>query len=90
LIHAGAFSAFGTRQLTQAKVIGKPFSDTVKLSAAPGVCMGDSGGPDLVSGSDTIVAVNSYSSENPNCNGNSYSDRLDTAEALGFVKPFVP
>jgi secreted trypsin-like serine protease len=84
-IHAGAFSAFGTRQLAPAKLIGKPFSDTVKLSAAPGVCMGDSGGPDLVSGSDTAVAVNSYSSGNPNCNGNTFSDRLDTPEALAFV-----
>jgi secreted trypsin-like serine protease len=84
-IHAGAFSAFGTRQLAPAKLIGKPFSDTVKLSAAPGVCMGDSGGPDLVSGSDTVVAVNSYSSGNPNCNGNTFSDRLDTPDALAFV-----
>jgi hypothetical protein len=65
----------------------------IKLTANPakgkgGTCFGDSGGPDLLGGTDIILAVNSYVT-NGNCAGVTYSNRLDTY-ALGFIKSFLP
>ena len=37
---------------------------------------------------DTMVAENSFSTGNPNCNGNSYSERLDTPAAQSFINSF--
>jgi secreted trypsin-like serine protease len=65
----------------------------LKLSANPsqgkgGVCFGDSGGPSLLKGTDTILGITSFGT-NPNCAGVSYAYRLDTAAALGFIShPF--
>ncbi len=69
---------------------GSALSDSfVKLASTKGgVCSGDSGGPDLLAGSDTILAINSFGM-NERCDGVAYSYRLDTAAALGFVKSFV-
>ena len=61
-----------------------------KGTGVGGTCSGDSGGPafwiDPATGEPTnlIVAVNSYSIT-PNCNGNDYQFRTDTADALNFV-----
>lgn len=69
------------------------FSDEfVRLSANQsndkgGACFGDSGGPNLLAGTDTILAVNSFVT-NERCNGVTYSYRLDTAAALGFIAQF--
>ena len=52
-----------------------------------GACFGDSGGPVLLGGTDTILAVNSFVT-NALCNGVTYAYRLDTAAALGFVAQF--
>lgn len=65
----------------------------IKLTANPaqgkgGTCFGDSGGPDLLGGTDTILAVNSYVT-NGNCAGVTYSNRIDTY-ALGFINAFLP
>lgn len=49
-----------------------------------GVCFGDSGGPDLLAGTDVVVAVNSAVTNNF-CNGVSYSYRVDTASSLAFI-----
>jgi hypothetical protein len=65
----------------------------IKLTANPsqgkgGTCFGDSGGPDLLGGTDTILAVNSYVT-NGNCAGVTYSNRIDTY-ALDFINSFLP
>ncbi len=52
-----------------------------------GTCFGDSGGPDLLGGTDTVLAVNSYVT-NVNCSGVGYSSRVDIADILTWVKSF--
>jgi secreted trypsin-like serine protease len=61
----------------------------LKLAAGPGDCLGDSGGPDLVSGTDVMVAIVAYSLGNPQCNGNSYHERIDRPDALAFIGGFL-
>ncbi len=61
----------------------------IKLTANPskgtgGVCFGDSGGPDLMGGSDVILAVNSFVT-NGNCAGVTYSNRVDLPDILEFI-----
>lgn len=53
-----------------------------------GTCFGDSGGPDLLGGTDTVLAVNSYVT-NVNCSGVGYSARVDTPVVLDWVKSFI-
>lgn len=64
----------------------------MRLSMNPGggkggSCFGDSGGPDLLGGTDTVLAVNSYVT-NVNCAGNGYSSRVDIPEVLGWIEGF--
>lgn len=54
-----------------------------------GTCFGDSGGPDLLGGSNTVLAVNSYVT-NSNCSGVGYSFRVDTPDVLAWIKSFLP
>ena len=66
----------------------------LKLSANPGqgkggICFGDSGGPDLLSGTNVIVATNSFV-PNTNCAGLDYSNRVDRAVVLDWVNGFLP
>lgn len=65
----------------------------IRLSANPalgkgGTCFGDSGGPDLNGGTDTILAVNSYVTNN-NCTGVTYSQRIDLPAILDWVQGFL-
>jgi hypothetical protein len=61
----------------------------IKLHANDsGVCFGDSGGPDLLAGTRTILAVNSFDTNNL-CSGVTYGYRVDTAEALGWIRSTV-
>lgn len=53
-----------------------------------GTCFGDSGGPDLLGGTDTVLAVNSYVT-NYNCDGVGYSSRVDIPEVLKWIKGFL-
>jgi hypothetical protein len=52
-----------------------------------GTCFGDSGGPDLLGGTDTVLAVNSYVT-NVNCSGVGYSQRVDIPEVLEWIRSF--
>ena len=54
-----------------------------------GSCFGDSGGPDLLAGTDTVLAVNSYVT-NYNCAGVGYSSRVDITEVLDWINGFLP
>ncbi|OGO37548.1 MAG: hypothetical protein A2W35_08985 [Chloroflexi bacterium RBG_16_57_11] len=54
-----------------------------------GTCFGDSGGPDLLAGTNTVLAVNSYVT-NVNCSGVGYSARVDIPEVLEWIQGFLP
>lgn len=61
----------------------------IKLTANPsqgtgGICFGDSGGPNVLTGTNIVLAVNSYVT-NGNCSGVTYSNRVDLQEILDFI-----
>ena len=67
-------------------------TEFIKLQANPskgtgGTCFGDSGGPNLLGGTNTVLAVNSYVT-NGNCAGVTYSNRVDLPEVLAFINSF--
>ena len=53
-----------------------------------GTCFGDSGGPDLLGGTDTVLAVNSYVT-NVNCSGVGYASRVDISSLLSWINGFL-
>lgn len=53
-----------------------------------GTCFGDSGGPDLLRDTNTVLAVNSYVT-NYNCAGVGYSSRVDIPEVLEWINGFL-
>lgn len=59
-----------------------------KSQGSGGLCFGDSGGPDLLGGTDTVLAVNSYVT-NLNCAGNGYSSRVDIPDVLAWIAGFI-
>jgi hypothetical protein len=66
----------------------------IRLSMNPGggtggTCFGDSGGPDLMGGTDTVLSVNSFVT-NINCSGVGYSSRVDIPEVLDWIYTFMP
>jgi hypothetical protein len=54
-----------------------------------GTCFGDSGGPDLLGGTNVVLAVNSYVT-NANCSGVGYSARVDIPEVLEWINTLMP
>jgi len=54
-----------------------------------GTCFGDSGGPDLLGGTHTVLGVNSYVT-NSNCSGVGYSARVDVPVVLDWINTFLP
>ena len=53
-----------------------------------GTCFGDSGGPVLTDEGRTVLAVNSYVTNN-NCAGVTYSQRVDIPEVLAWIQSFL-
>jgi len=53
-----------------------------------GTCFGDSGGPVLQGGTDTVLGVNSYVT-NSNCGGVGYASRVDLAPVLSWINSFL-
>ena len=84
-------TTFATRRVatTTIKGNGAIGDEFIKLLADPGACFGDSGGPDLIHGSDTMVAIVSFTGGNRKCNGVSYSLRIDTPDSLAFIGQFL-
>ena len=65
----------------------------LKLTANPGddkggICFGDSGGPDLLTGSNLMLGVNSFVN-NDQCAGVTYSNRIDIPSVLGFIISYL-
>jgi len=65
----------------------------IRVTANPaqgkgGTSFGDSGGPVLLAGTDTILAVNSFVASYE-CAGNTYSCRVDTADVLDWIQEFL-
>jgi Trypsin len=65
----------------------------IRLTANPGggkggICFGDSGGPDLIGGTDIVIGVNSFVM-NTNCAGVTYSYRIDSPETLAWIQSFL-
>jgi hypothetical protein len=63
----------------------------VQLSSAPGrggggTCFGDSGGPTLLYGTDTIVAVTSFGMSPNVCGGTEFDFRVDTVEVQEWMQ----
>jgi len=81
---------FAPSQLIQSN--NRTSAEFIKLTANPskgtgGICFGDSGGPDILSGTRTVLAVNSYVT-NGNCAGVTYSNRVDLPDILSFINSF--
>ena len=53
-----------------------------------GTCFGDSGGPNLVGGTNVVIGVNSFVA-NAICTANTYSYRVDTPEAHAWITSTV-
>jgi hypothetical protein len=63
----------------------------VQLSSAPGrggggTCFGDSGGPTLLHGTDTIVAVTSFGMSRNVCGGTEFNFRVDTVAVQKWMQ----
>lgn len=75
----------GTRFSTTTSIVpgnDKLSAEFVKLHS--GACFGDSGGPDLLGGTNIVLAENSFV-DNANCAGVTYSYRVDTPQALSWI-----
>jgi hypothetical protein len=52
-----------------------------------GSCFGDSGGPNLLGGTDTVLGDNSYVN-NVNCSGTGYAQRVDLPDILTWIRSY--
>jgi hypothetical protein len=85
-----------TRMFAPSQLVSGNFaqsSEILRLALNPGggsggLCFGDSGGPDLLGGTDTILGINSFVT-NINCSGTGYSSRVDVASTLRWINGFL-
>jgi hypothetical protein len=83
------------RQFAPAELIASKHrhsDEFTKITANPargkgGVTFGDSGGPILLSGTNTFIAINSYVT-NYNATGVTYANRMDMSSVLGWIAGF--
>ena len=82
----------GTRMTATAKLVAGAFAQAdefIRFTLEDGgICFGDSGGPALLGGTDTVMAVNSYVA-NGNCAGVAYSQRVDVPDVLAWIRDFM-
>jgi len=90
----GAWTGPRVRNYAPAKLLSGNFAwsnEFIRCTANPGqgggTAFGDSGGPVLLAGTRTILAVNSYVT-NANCAGETYHYRIDTPEVLSWILGF--
>jgi hypothetical protein len=84
------------RHQADARLVSGTFvhsDEFIRVTANPGqgkggTCFGDSGGPVLTDEGSTVLAVNSYVTNN-NCTGVTYSQRVDTPEILAWIESFL-
>jgi V8-like Glu-specific endopeptidase len=79
----------GTRDVatTQLESAVSATDQSLVLGADPGACFGDSGGPNLVSGTNLLVAITSAG--NADCTGVSSALRVDTPVVRAFLGQYV-
>jgi len=78
-----------TRFVTQTTTVGGNGANSDEfLKLHSGSCFGDSGGPDLLGGKNIVLAENSFDNNNI-CAGNTYSYRVDTAQAQSWITSTV-
>ena len=89
---------YGTRTVAAGETFsGGPLADEfLKSTGNPskdlgGICRGDDGGPELLEGTDVVLATHSfnYSSEYGSCNGLGYSFRLDQPAVLAWIRSWI-
>ncbi len=71
----------------------KGSDNVIKVTMNPGgdkggTCFGDSGGPDLLGGTNVVLAVNSFVT-NSNCSGAGYDTRVDVPDRLAWINGFI-
>lgn len=82
---------FAPAKLVASKHVQSDEFITITLNPAQGKggsCFGDNGGPNILGGTNTVLAVSSYVT-NPNCKGIGYSNRIDTPAALEFINSYM-
>jgi hypothetical protein len=90
------WSGAGQRMSARGELVSGSFAHSdefmrISLNGAKGgggLCFGDSGGPDLLGGTDTVLAVNSYVT-NYNCAGVGYSQRIDVPAVRSWIGGFM-
>ena len=71
----------------------KQSGEFIRLALNPGggsggTCFGDSGGPDLLGGTNTVLSVNSHVT-NVNCSGVVCSQRVDIPGVLTWIGTYL-
>jgi len=91
-VPGGRWTGAGQRMRATTELVAGEFSHSDEFIRYTqndgGTCFGDSGGPDLIGGTDTVLAVNSYVT-NVNCKGVAYSQRVDVPDVLTWIKGFI-
>jgi hypothetical protein len=93
---SGRWAGLRNRMYTFGELVSGNFrtsGDQIKVTMNPGggsggTCFGDSGGPDLLAGTDTVIAVNSYVT-NYNCAGVGYDTRIDLPDRLAWITSWL-